>query len=133
MINRGYFARVQAIKQVVKAFMEETTTTTTTTTDTATTSNNEESEEANANANAKGKGKPRCGGQIISLGAGWDTTFFRLCRESQSQCSSSACRPRKYIEVDHKEVRPKKQRRERMEPSKQVLTEHLLFSFLSFY
>ena len=84
MINRGYFARVQAIKQVVRAFMDGTTTTTTTTTTGA------------------GEGST-CRGQIISLGAGWDTTFFRLCSEANQ--SQSRCRPSKYIEVDHKEVR----------------------------
>lgn len=67
MINRGYFARVQAIRQAVGAFIEGTS-----------------GEDGGST------------GQIISLGSGWDTTFFRLKASERS--------PRRYIEVDHREV-----------------------------
>ncbi len=63
MINRGYFARVQAIRQAVAAFQ-------------------------------RGTGPARA--QILSLGAGFDTTFFRL--------SAAGARPARFVEVDHKEV-----------------------------
>lgn len=77
MINRGYFARVQAIRQVMRAFMDRTT----------------------------DRDTGVCKGQVLSLGAGWDTTFFRLSAEAlSSSSSSSAGTPMKYIEVDHKEV-----------------------------
>ena len=66
MINRGYFARVQAIRQAVDNFLERTS--------------------------RGGEG----GGQIVSLGAGWDTNFFRL--------RSSSREPARYVEVDHREV-----------------------------
>ncbi|QDZ22249.1 leucine carboxyl methyltransferase [Chloropicon primus] len=65
MINRGYFARVQAIRQAIQGFME-----------------------------AAGGGSG--GAQIVSLGSGWDTNFFRL-REAKAE-------PKLYIELDHKEV-----------------------------
>uniref|UniRef100_M3YJ44 Leucine carboxyl methyltransferase 1 n=1 Tax=Mustela putorius furo TaxID=9669 RepID=M3YJ44_MUSPF len=57
-INRGYFARVHGVSQLIKAFLRKT----------------------------------ECHCQIINLGAGMDTTFWRLKDEDLL--------PRKYFEVD---------------------------------
>ncbi|KAM4631845.1 leucine carboxyl methyltransferase 1 [Discoglossus pictus] len=61
-INRGYYARVQGVSLLLKAFLERT----------------------------------ECNCQIINLGAGLDTTFWRLKDENLL--------PRKYFEVDFPEI-----------------------------
>ena len=94
IINRGYFARVQAIRQVIDCFVESTV-------------NTEEGTK---------------GGQILSLGSGWDTTFFRL--------KASKCQPGRYIEVDHKQVKLLPPFRLLTETNKRVKLKILVVVFL---
>ncbi|XP_030502155.2 leucine carboxyl methyltransferase 1 homolog [Cannabis sativa] len=73
IINRGYFARWAALRQLLFQFLD-------------TESNGDE--------------KVQTKKQILSLGAGFDTTFFQLQDEGKA--------PHLYVEVDFKEVTSKK-------------------------
>ena len=70
LINRGYFARVAAVDLILRRFT--------------------------AVARRTGDGRS----QIVSLGAGFDSTFFRL--------SADGCKPSLYIEVDFPDVTARK-------------------------
>lgn len=70
MINRGYYSRYAAIRKALELFLESTAT------------------EASQ------------GFQILSLGAGFDTTWFQLKQDGRA--------PAKYIELDFKEVTRRK-------------------------
>ena len=76
LINRGYYARVTAMRRVLDAFLAVTLT----------------DDPADASKRARR--------QIVSLGAGFDTTWFRLRAEGRE--------PARYIEVDHAPVVAKK-------------------------
>ncbi len=67
IINRGYFARVQAIRQLLGAFLK-----------------------------TFDAGSGTVDAQVLSVGAGWDTTYFRL--------KAGGMQPKRYVELDHKEV-----------------------------
>ncbi|PON60849.1 Leucine carboxyl methyltransferase 1, LCMT [Parasponia andersonii] len=73
IINRGYFARWAALRKLLFQFLEK-----------------------ERNGDEKGHSKK----QILSLGAGFDTTFFQLQDEGKA--------PHLYVEVDFKEVTGKK-------------------------
>ena len=72
LINRGYYARVLAMRRVLDAFLAVSLT----------------NDPADASKRARR--------QIVSLGAGFDTTWFRLRAEGRE--------PARYIEVDHAPV-----------------------------
>jgi len=76
LINRGYYARVLAMRRVLDAFL------------------------AVSLANDPADASKRARRQIVSLGAGFDTTWFRLRAEGRE--------PARYIEVDHAPVVAKK-------------------------
>ena len=76
LINRGYYARVLAMRRVLDAFLAVSLT----------------NDPADASKRARR--------QIVSLGAGFDTTWFRLRAEGRE--------PARYIEVDHAPVVAKK-------------------------
>ena len=76
LINRGYYARVLAMRRVLDAFLAVSLT----------------NDPADASKRARR--------QIVSLGAGFDTTWFRLRAEGRE--------PSRYIEVDHAPVVAKK-------------------------
>ncbi|XP_055994852.1 leucine carboxyl methyltransferase 1 [Sorex fumeus] len=83
-INRGYFARVQGVSQLLKAFLRKT----------------------------------ECNCQIINLGAGMDTTFWRLKDEDLL--------PKKYFEVDFPMIVTRKLHNIRYKPllSKPIIELH---------
>ena len=76
LINRGYYARVLAMRRVLDAFLAVSLT----------------DDPADASKRARR--------QIVSLGAGFDTTWFRLRAEGRE--------PARYIEVDHAPIVAKK-------------------------
>ena len=73
LINRGYHARVTAVRAVVDAFLD---------------------------ARLRGAERVPPGGasdrQIVSIGAGFDTTYFRLRAERRA--------PASFVEIDHEEI-----------------------------
>jgi tRNA wybutosine-synthesizing protein 4 len=73
IINRGYFARWAALRKILYQFLDSCN-------------------------NVDGKGHTNK--QILSLGAGFDTTYFQL----QDECKA----PHLYVELDFKEVTSKK-------------------------
>ncbi|XP_048334727.1 leucine carboxyl methyltransferase 1 homolog [Ziziphus jujuba] len=73
IINRGYFARWAALRKLLNQFLE-----------------------SESNADEHGQVKK----QILSLGAGFDTTYFQLQDEGKA--------PYLYVELDFKEVTSKK-------------------------
>ncbi|KAM6556205.1 hypothetical protein CsatB_003224 [Cannabis sativa] len=73
IINRGYFARWAALRQLLFQFLD---------------------------TESYGDEKVQTKKQILSLGAGFDTTFFQLQDEGKA--------PHLYVEVDFKEVTSKK-------------------------
>ncbi|KAL5571690.1 hypothetical protein UlMin_021287 [Ulmus minor] len=73
IINRGYFARWAAFRKLLNQFLD-----------------------CEGNGDEKGKAKK----QILSLGAGFDTTYFQLQDEGKA--------PHLYVELDFKEVTGKK-------------------------
>ncbi|XP_029433442.1 leucine carboxyl methyltransferase 1 [Rhinatrema bivittatum] len=83
-INRGYYARVQAVNQLLDAFLERT----------------------------------ECNCQVINVGAGLDTTFWRLKDENRL--------PRKYFEVDFPMIVARKIHHIKSKPSlsKPILDAH---------
>ncbi|CAI5502780.1 unnamed protein product [Closterium sp. Naga37s-1] len=90
VIHRGYFARWAALQQLVDQFLSVYGS-----------AHNEDK----ARAPSQGESRESTGGpdvalQIISLGAGFDTLFFRLQTEGRA--------PHRFIEVDFQEVVAKK-------------------------
>ncbi|KAK9757758.1 hypothetical protein RND81_01G184200 [Saponaria officinalis] len=73
IINRGYFARYAAVRQLLNQFLE-----------------------SGAQTGQCGHDKK----QVLSLGAGFDTTYFQLQEEGKA--------PHLYVELDFKEVTSKK-------------------------
>ncbi|KAG6400499.1 hypothetical protein SASPL_137336 [Salvia splendens] len=71
IINRGYFARYSALRKLLYKFLD-----------------------------CKINGEEKCKKQILSLGAGFDTTYFQLQDEGNA--------PHLYVELDFKEVTSKK-------------------------
>uniref|UniRef100_A0A1J3DN59 Leucine carboxyl methyltransferase 1 homolog n=1 Tax=Noccaea caerulescens TaxID=107243 RepID=A0A1J3DN59_NOCCA len=97
IINRGYFSRWAAFRKMLSQFLESGTS-------------------SNETAQAKK--------QIVSLGAGFDTTFFQLLDEGKG--------PNLYVELDFKEVTSKKaavienssQLRDKLGPSAYISVEN---------
>uniref|UniRef100_A0A1J3IDI5 Leucine carboxyl methyltransferase 1 homolog n=1 Tax=Noccaea caerulescens TaxID=107243 RepID=A0A1J3IDI5_NOCCA len=97
IINRGYFSRWAAFRKMLSQFLESGTS-------------------SNETAQAKK--------QIVSLGAGFDTTFFQLLDEGKG--------PILYVELDFKEVTSKKaavienssQLRDKLGPSASISVEN---------
>uniref|UniRef100_A0A1J3G126 Leucine carboxyl methyltransferase 1 homolog n=1 Tax=Noccaea caerulescens TaxID=107243 RepID=A0A1J3G126_NOCCA len=97
IINRGYFSRWAAFRKMLSQFLESGTS-------------------SNETAQAKK--------QIVSLGAGFDTTFFQLLDEGKG--------PNLYVELDFKEVTSKKaavienssQLRDKLGPSASISVEN---------
>ncbi|CAI5530781.1 unnamed protein product, partial [Closterium sp. Naga37s-1] len=90
VIHRGYFARWAALQQLVDQFLSV---------------NGSAHNEDKARAPSQGESRESTGGpdvalQIISLGAGFDTLFFRLQTEGRA--------PHRFTEVDFQEVVAKK-------------------------
>ncbi|KAL9228822.1 hypothetical protein vseg_004360 [Gypsophila vaccaria] len=73
IINRGYFARFAAVRQLLNQFLN-----------------------SGAHSGQRGHDKK----QVLSLGAGFDTTYFQLQEEGKA--------PHLYVELDFKEVTSKK-------------------------
>ena len=105
LINRGYYARAQCIDQIVLSFLQhcnissQTTTTSTTTTTTPTaqaTTTSTTSTTAPLNTS--------CTAQIITLGAGSDTLYFRLCTSHPELARNLAI-----FETDFQQVVDRKQ------------------------
>lgn len=81
LINRGYYARVFAVRRMMDAFLSTPL-------------------PGDGDDDAVGDGGDEKKRQVVSIGAGFDTTFFRLRKEGRA--------PARYLEVDYREVMHKK-------------------------
>ena len=92
LINRGYYARVAAIRRMLDAFLAENFTSH---------SNDPHSNiDSSTAADAAPASQQQQQRQVVSIGAGFDTTYFRLRNEGRA--------PVRYIELDYREVMHKK-------------------------
>ncbi|CAI6009610.1 unnamed protein product [Closterium sp. NIES-65] len=95
VIHRGYFARWAALQQLVDQFLSVN----------GSAHNEDRAQTPSSDQESQGESRKSTGGtdvtlQIISLGAGFDTLFFRLQTEGKA--------PHRFIEVDFQEVVAKK-------------------------
>lgn len=111
LINRGYYARIAAVSSVIQSFLDAhppATTATATATAALPAAASTVAATATASSSSLPTGKERAQCQIIGLGAGFDTTYFRLTAAGKApyKCKCTHARVSSLLSTPSPDVDP---------------------------